>query len=421
MPTSVSKFYKSAFFEDLGYRPHPGQVPVHRSRASRRIVACGVRWGKTRAAAMEGLSAAMEPKERSMGWVVAPTYDLAEKVFREIVFISGTHLRHRIVALKESEKRLVLRNMAGGLSEIRGKSADNPVSLLGEGLDWVIIDEAARLKPSIWEGHLTQRLIDKKGWALLISTPRGKGWLYDLFRRGQGNDPEYESWNAPSRQNPYLDEKLIESERSRLPERVFRQEFEGEFLEGAGQVFRHVRECATGEFQEPDKDDWYNGGLDLAKVEDFTVLVIVNRKCEVVFTDRFHRLDWDLQISRIKAATHRYEGSLLVDSTGVGEPVYERLRQADVTAEAYPLTARSKSALIDNLALMLEQRLVTLPRPELWPEGIDELEAFEYSVTENGHVRTGAPGGCHDDCVIALGLAVWMRRPGGYQVPEVYC
>jgi hypothetical protein len=186
-------------------------------------------------------------------------------------------------------------------------------------------------------------------------------------------------------------------------------------------VFRHVRECATGEFQEPDKDDWYNGGLDLAKVEDFTVLVIVGRKSEVVFTDRFHRLDWDLQIARIKAATHRYEGSLLVDSTGVGEPVYERLRQADVTAEAYPLTARSKSALIDNLALMLEQRLVTLPRPELWPEGIDELEAFEYSVTDNGNVKTGAPSGIHDDCVIALALALWRRRPGGWQVPEVYC
>jgi hypothetical protein len=66
MPASVSKFSKSAFFEDLGYRPLPGQVPVHRSRASRRIVACGVRWGKTRAAAMEGLSAAMEPK--SVRW-----------------------------------------------------------------------------------------------------------------------------------------------------------------------------------------------------------------------------------------------------------------------------------------------------------------------------------------------------------------
>src|SRR5688572_14341794 len=206
-----NRISKRHFFKDLRYDPHPGQLAVHDSPAPRRIVASGVRWGKTLAAAMEGLAAAMEPRERSIGWVVAPTYDLADKVFREIVYISGNHLRHRILTLKENEKRLVLRNMAGGISEIRGKSADNPVSLLGEGLDWVIVDEAARLKPSIWEGHLTQRLIDRKGWALLISTPKGKGWFYDLYRRGQGSDPDYESWNAPSRQNPYLDEKLIEN------------------------------------------------------------------------------------------------------------------------------------------------------------------------------------------------------------------
>ena len=70
-----------------------------------------------------------------------------------------------------------------------------------------------------------ERLIDRKGWALLISTPRGKGWFYDLFRRGQGSDPQYASWNHPSASNPHLDPKVIESERSRLPERVFRQEF----------------------------------------------------------------------------------------------------------------------------------------------------------------------------------------------------
>jgi hypothetical protein len=420
MTMGPTRLNKAAFFRALRYEPHPGQREVHASRAPRRVLACGVRWGKSRAAAIEALTAAMEPKERSMGWVVAPTYDLADKVFREIVIIVAEHLRHRIVSLKENEKCLVLRNMAGGISEIRGKSADNPVSLLGEGLDWVIVDEAARMKPLIWESHLSQRLIDKKGWALLISTPRGKGWFYDAFRRGKGQDPHYESWNYPSSSNPHLDAALIEAERARLPERVYRQEYGGEFLEGSGQVFRNVRECATGEYKEPDKDEWYNAGLDLAKVEDYTVLVIVNRKCEVVFTDRFHRLDWDLQIARIKAAMSRYEGSLLVDSTGVGEPVYERLRQADVTAEPYPLTARSKAALIDNLALMLEERLVTLPRPELWPEGIDELEAFEYSVTENGNVRTGAPSGIHDDCVIALALAVWMRRPGGWQEPVVY-
>src|SRR6266850_978292 len=163
---------KQALFRDLGYEPHHGQAEIHVSKASRRVVACGVRWGKSLCAAMEGLAAAMEPKERSMGLLVAPTYDLTDKIYREMVIIVAQHLRHRIVSMKDNEKRLIIRNLAGGLSEIRGKSADNPVSLLGEGLDWVIVDEGARLKPTIWEGHLSQRLLDKNGWALLISTPR---------------------------------------------------------------------------------------------------------------------------------------------------------------------------------------------------------------------------------------------------------
>jgi hypothetical protein len=100
-----------------------------------------------------------------------------------------------------------------------------------------------------------------------------------------------------------------------------------------------------------------------------------------------------------------------VDSTGAGEPVYEALRREGVRAEPYPFTARSKAALIDHLALLLERREIVLPRPELWPEGIDELESFEYSVTESGHVKSSAPAGQHDDCVMALALAAFLAIP----------
>ena len=172
---AVKRLDKAALFQDLGYQPHEGQWAIHKSLAQRRAVACGVRWGKTWAAAMEALAAAMEPKEHSIGWVVAPTYDLAERVFNQVVIVVASHLRHRIISLKDHERRLVLRNLGGGLSEIRGKSADNPVSLLGEGLDFVIVDEAARLKPAIWESHLSQRLLDKQGWELFV--PGGMpGW-----------------------------------------------------------------------------------------------------------------------------------------------------------------------------------------------------------------------------------------------------
>ena len=68
---------------------------------------------------------------------------------------------------------------------------------------------------------------------------------------------------------------------------------------------------------------------------------------------------------------------------------------------------------MDNLSLLLEQRLLKLPKPALWPEGLDELEAFQYSVTDNGSVRTSAPSGSHDDCVMALALAAWHLPPEG--------
>lgn len=410
-------FNKTAFFQDLGYEPHEGQRPVHESDAPRRILACGVRWGKTRAAAMEGLAAAMAPAERSMGWVCAPTYDLCDKVFRELVILAAEHLRHHIVTMKEGERRLVLRNLGGGLSEVRGKSADNPVSLLGEGLDWLIVDEAARLKPTIWEGHLSQRLIDKRGWALLISTPKGKGWFFEMFRRGQRpDDLDHASWNSPSWQNPHLDAEMIERERDRLPERVFVQEYEAKFVEGTGQVFRYVRECATGTLAEPFHGERYYAGLDLAKTIDYSVLVIMNREREVVYVDRFHRLDWSIQLGRITEALKRYnDADVLIDSTGKGEPIYEALRTENARVKGYVFTNRSKAALIDNLALQLERQEITLPTPQLWPEGIDELEAFQYSVTDAGTVRSGAPSSQHDDCVIALALAAWHLKNNNRQ------
>jgi hypothetical protein len=218
---------------------------------------------------------------------------------------------------------------------------------------------------SALELDLSQRLIDKQGWALLISTPKGKGWFYDIFRRGQGADPDFESWNSPSWENHHLDRKLIEAERDRLPERVFRQEFGGEFIEGAGQVFRNVRECATGSFKDPVPGERYYGGIDLAKVEDFTVVVLVNRNREVVFLDRFHRIDWSLQVQRIKASTGRYNrATVLVDSTGAGEPVFEALKKENIRCVAYPFTAKSNGRSRRSMSTSLRNSIPPRPGPK---------------------------------------------------------
>jgi len=85
---------------------------------------------------------------------------------------------------------------------------------------------------------------------------------------------------------------------------------------------------------------------------------------------------------------------------------------AGCNVRGYKFTQTSKAALVDNLAIKLERRELVLPTPELCPELVDELEAFEYSTTDQGNVRAGAPYGYHDDCVIGLALAAWSLERG---------
>lgn len=407
------KVSKPALFKKIGYVPHPGQIKVHKSKVPMRVVVCGTRWGKTTCAAAEGLWAALSGGKHSVGWCVAPNYELATKVYREIERYVFEYFRNRVVRHVKGVHLLVIRNLSGGETEIRAKSADNAVSLLGEGLDWVIVDEASRLRPEIWDGYVSQRLIDKKGWALLISTPAGKNYFHDLYQRGVGGDERTWSHHAPSWENPHLDREVIEAQRGKIPDRAFAQEYEASFIEGAGQVFRRVREAAVGEWEECQPGRRYVAGLDLARVSDYTVFVVMDEHRRVVFRDRWHGMEWDVQIGRLGGASQRYgHPPTLVDSTGLGGPVLEQLQKAGLNVSGYALNQQSKASLIDNLTMMLERDQLVLPRAALWPELLDELESFQYSTGPTGTVKSGAPKGSNDDCVIALALAAYQLRDG---------
>lgn len=203
---------------------------VHKSKAPRRVLACGVRWGKSTCAAMETIAALFEPREETLGWIVGPTYESSKRIFGEVVRTVHTYLPHRVEEFVPREHRLVVINFAGGRSVLRGKSSDNTTSLLSEAIDFCVVDEAARMREDVWTQHLAQRLIDRGGWSLLLSTPRGRNWFHQLFKRGQrGRDAGFESWSQPSWMNPHVSRALIEEERPRMTQDGFAQEFEGSF------------------------------------------------------------------------------------------------------------------------------------------------------------------------------------------------
>jgi hypothetical protein len=217
-------------FADLGYTPHAIQREIHLSKAPRRIVAGGTRLGKSMCAAFETIAGLLEPRESTLAWLVAPTYDLTERIFNRVVMTVQAHIPHMIKELDLRERRLVMINLAGGRSELRAKSADNPTSLLGEALDFLVIDEAGRLRADVWSEYLAPRLIDRRGWLLMVSTPGKRDWFWFLFRRGLKNrDPAFQSWSAPSWDNPHIDRELIEGERKGASASAFKAQYGAEF------------------------------------------------------------------------------------------------------------------------------------------------------------------------------------------------
>ena len=92
----------------------------------------------------------------------------------------------------------------GGKSGIYSKSCEHPNSMIGEGVDMMVIDESAKIKNlrRIWEMYLRPTLSDKKGRCVFISTPDGYGYFWDLYNKG-GRDANWFSFNSPSWQNKF--------------------------------------------------------------------------------------------------------------------------------------------------------------------------------------------------------------------------
>jgi len=384
----------------IPYTPHPSQRLVHSSASRFRVLVAGRRWGKTRCACLDLLKQALVVSGAVMWWV-APTYSLTRKGWREWF----KHCpREAIAGVSRSEREVVLANG----TVVAFKSSENPDSLLSEGLDFVVVDEAARVAEEAWQRALRPALSDKRGGALFATTPAGKNWLYRLWLRGQDSqEPEIASWRFPTSDNPYIVPEEIEAARAMMIDRVFRQEYEAAFEEGAGSVFRNVRECATAVAEAPNGQQVVIG-VDWGKHVDATVFVVLDvERRRVLQYERMMQVDYTLQIGRLQALAERWKPRLVtVEINAMGDPLVEQVRRdLSCPVEGFLTTSTSKRQLIEALALATERQEVTFPSEP--PELVNELEAFSYEITAAGNVRYSAPQGerFHDDCVMALAFA----------------
>ena len=391
----------------IRYTPHRCQKRIHDARQTRfRVVCTGRRFGKTLCRAGELLECGMQVAG-DYGWI-APTYNVAERG-REAFIAAAAPGYLRFVGRTPS--RVEFNCRGGGKSRVWFLSADNPENIRGYGFRGVVIDEAALVPLDVWNYILRPTIAQTEGWAVFISPPTGRNWFYDMFTRGEDPDePTYASFSFPSVESPYFPASEWEDARRTLPADVFQQEYEAQFLEDSAGVFRKVSSCLYPE-ESITRDDRAGPvviGCDVAKHTDFTVLIAMNsRNGRCLEMERFNQLDWPVQKDRILSFARKWRGRLILDATGVGDPIYDDLARRYSNIEPFKFTSVSKVEVIQRLIVAVEQQKVGWP--EEWKVLTNEMQRYEYEISPRGHLSYNAPTGFHDDCVIALALANHRR------------
>jgi hypothetical protein len=188
---------------------------------------------------------------RKWFWIVGPTYDLAEKEFRVIWddLIVGQKLgRDKRVKKSYNKKQGDMYIEFPWGTRLECRSAQHPDNLVGEGLDGVIMSEAAKQQEETWKRHIRPALTDKRGWASFPTTPEGTNWLYRMWQMGNNPDhPLYEAWSFPSWKNTaiypkgYEDEEIQDLLRTTVKE-WFDQEIGADFTSFVGKIYGAFRE-----------------------------------------------------------------------------------------------------------------------------------------------------------------------------------
>ena len=238
---------KWALFEKIGYTPHgPEQMSIHQSTARFRIPCCGRRFGKSQASGHEFTYNLFIPD--TYWWICGPTYKLGEKEFR-VVWND-----FKLLGLLDKCKKSY--NLAQGSMRLQTPfnsilevvSAEKQDSLVGEGLDGVIMSEAAKHKVSTWEMYIEPALSDRRGSALFPSTPEGFNWYKGLYDLGQHPEfPDYESWRFPTWTNAAMfpdgenDPEMVRI-KGIVSELYWLQEYAAEFAAFEGQIYPEFNE-----------------------------------------------------------------------------------------------------------------------------------------------------------------------------------
>lgn len=388
---------------ELNFQLLKWQQEVFKDTTRFKVVAAGRRCGKSRLSAVTLLIEALNCPEGSSVMYVAPTLGQARTIIWDLLHelgrpvIKSSHVNNLEITLVNGKKILV-------------RGADNPDSLRGVSLTYLVLDECAFVKQDVWEKILRAALSDKKGRALFISTPSGRNWFYDTFKLGQsGEDEEWKAWHFTTADNETIDPKEIEAAKRTLSSFAFKQEYLSSFDTSGADVFKpewfktakepqygsYVVAIDLAGFEEVAK----NAGASKKRLDESAIAIAKIEDNGNWWIAKIEHGRWDIRetAAKILIAIRDYEPIAVGIERGalknaVLPYLNDLMRKNNIYAHIQDLTHGNKKKtdrVVWSLQGRLEHGRISFNEDEDWEEFQDQLVMFPTA-------------GVHDDLVDAL-------------------
>lgn len=218
------------FAQSVGIEePDPWQVDFLRSTAPRVLLNCCRQAGKSTMKAVIAVHTALY-QPGSLVLLLSPGIRQSGELFKKCLAVYKAAGRP-VPADSETALTLTLDN-GSRIVSLPGKEATTRGY---SGVRLLIVDEGSRVLDDLYMA-VRPMLAVSSGRLLAGSTPFGKrGWWFNSWR----SEEAWERYEVPATECPRISAAFLEEERKALPWQYYTQEYENQFVEAEGAIFRY--------------------------------------------------------------------------------------------------------------------------------------------------------------------------------------
>ncbi len=389
----VLDFHPFPYQKDLLYDP------------SKRICACmGRQTGKSTTMAAKAIHFAATRKRKTI-LIVSATLRQSMLMFDKIAaFVGSSELMNAVKHMTRT--KIVFTN---GSSITALPCGNDGGTLRGYTADVIILDEASFMPEQVITNVVMPMIATTKGHCWMLSTPWNKDHVfYRVF-----NDARWSKYHLSSSVNPLIDQEFLDEQREMVGEERFAMEYLAEFIDDSRSYFpvSLIRQCVSDD-RMPALEGELFAGYDPGGKESYAAFIVVRRINDKLYF--VHKkaekgkpyTQFDAEISDIN---RKRPFKLLIDQTGLGNPIVEHLKELGMDVKGMTLTDRTKEELLSNLRILMEEKKLFLPYDI---ELHNSINAIEFERTRTGGFRFYKRHGTYDDLGYALALACFAAKQG---------